>query len=421
MPAPWRKAAPNVPTARTSADVLEAWRRLAYTPGLSLGTVFTLTVTIQAAVMAVSPDAAQVAVGPAPALTGRIVDSVGCPLIVAITLRRGFAPVDPGAVMQETRSDMDGRFTFPAVTPDNYWIEYTLLPSGGWGGDHVKVTTEGAYEEIHYSAPTNSSGDFKDWSIVVTDSDGIPIPSANVSWRRFSGAIGGPACGENTTTNRKGRAGTGDAPEGTYRVTVEASGYVPQTKDVRFGHGLPPTLTVRLLTPEETERAARTIGGCISESSPRTLSGATAGADAIVVGRINSAVLDPDYSYQAPWVLTRYDLQLLDVIKPHDRLVGASHIAILHNAGELDWGMYIDRGCYREMRTGETFVLFLRWNEDRHAFAPMGGDALIGNITSGEVAPIRASVTPGPIVTGAIGQPAVAYVRTIRDALTRPR
>src|SRR5262249_48658623 len=64
------------------------------------------------------------------------------------------------------------------------------------------------------------------------------------------------------------------------------------------------------------ERAARTIGGCSSESgdAPRTLPEATAGADAIVVGRISSAVLDPDYSYRDPWVLTRYDVQLLEVI-----------------------------------------------------------------------------------------------------------
>jgi hypothetical protein len=52
---------------------------------------------------------------------------------------------------------------------------------------------------------------------------------------------------------------------------------------------------------------------------------------------------------------------------------------------------------------------------------PMGGDALIGNITKGEVAPIRASVIPGPIVTGAIGQLALEYVRSIRAALAHPR
>ena len=185
---------------------------------------------------------------------------------------------------------------------------------------------------------------------------------------------------------------------------------------------------MRLLTPEEAERAARTIGGCVEsvESDARwwTLPETIARADAIVVGRINSAVLDPDYSdpYPYPRVLTRYDVELLDVIKPHVRLADASRIAIVHSAGELDWGAYIVRGCSREtMRTGETFVLFLKWSEDKHAFAPMGGDALIGNVTSGEVAPIRASVTPGPVVAGAIGQPAVAYVRTIRDALARGR
>jgi hypothetical protein len=113
---------------------------------------------------------------------------------------------------------------------------------------------------------------------------------------------------------------------------------------------------------------------------------------------------------------------VLDVIKPHVRLADASRIAVLHSAGELDWGMNIVRGCNREtMRPGETFVLFLTWSEDRHAFMPLGDNTLIANISSGEVAPIRASLIPGPIVTGAIGQPAVSYVRTLRDALARQR
>ena len=59
---------------------------------------------------------------------------------------------------------------------------------------------------------------------------------------------------------------------------------------------------------------------------------ATAGADAIVVGRIGSVILDPDYSLNDTYrtVLTRYDVQLLDVIKPHARLAAdAARAAIV--------------------------------------------------------------------------------------------
>jgi hypothetical protein len=60
----------------------------------------------------------------------------------------------------------------------------------------------------------------------------------------------------------------------------------------------------------------------------------------------------------------------------------------VQSAGELDWGNEVLLGCNREtMRAGEMFVLFLMWSERVHAFMPMGGNALLANITSGEVAP----------------------------------
>ena len=86
------------------------------------------------------------------------------------------------------------------------------------------------------------------------------------------------------------------------------------------------------------------------------------------------------------------------------------------------WGNEVLLGCNREtMRAGEMFVLFLTWNERVHAFMPMGRNTLLANITSGEVAPIRASFTAGPIVTAANGQPAAQYVRSLKAALANPR
>lgn len=365
-------------------------------------------------------DAAQL-----PGISGRIVDAVGCPLIVALKLRPASAPFVEGA-LQETRSDMDGRFAFPNVAPGRYWIHYDLVPQGGSGGDGVVVTASGAYKEFRWPVPMASPLDFKDRTFIVTDTDGVPIAGANVTWRRFSGAIDGPSCGEDATTNREGRATASDSAPGMYRVVTDANGYERQLHDVRFGWGYSDTLTVRLLTPSEAERASRTIHRtCEVPWTPDTLAKATAGADAIVVGRIGSAILDPDYSLNDtyPTVLTRYDVQLLDVIKPHARLAAnAVRAAIVHSAGELDWGDRVLLGCNREtMRAGEMFVVFLTWSERVHAFMPMGGNTLLANITSGEVAPIRASYTAGPIVNAAKGQPAAEYVRSLKAAVANPR
>jgi hypothetical protein len=183
---------------------------------------------------------------------------------------------------------------------------------------------------------------------------------------------------------------------------------------------------VRLLTPSEAERASRTIArNCEFPDAPDTLAKATAGADTVVVGRIGSAVLDPDYSVTDthPTVLTRYDVQLLEVIKPHARLAAnAARVAIVHSAGELDWDNKVLLGCNRDtMRVGEMFVMFLTWSERFHAFMPMGSNMLLANITSGEVAPIRASYTAGPIVTAAKGQPAAEYVRSLKAAVANSR
>jgi hypothetical protein len=377
---------------------------------------------------AVNPgDAAvvQADVAPLPGISGRIVDSVGCPLIVALKLRPATAPFVAGA-LQEARSDMDGRFAFANVAPGRYWIHYDLVHNGGWGGDGVVVSAAGAHKEFRWPMPMASPLDFKDRNFVVTDPEGISIAGANVAWRRFSGAIDGPSCGEDLTTHREGRATASASPPGTYRVVVDANGYERQSRDVKFGSGYSDTLTARLLTPTEADRVSRMIWrNCEFPAAPDTMAKAVAAADAIVVGRIGTAWLDPGFAVPdaLPTVLTRYDVQLLEVIKPHARLAAnAARVAVVHSAGELEWGNEVLLGCNREtMRAGEMFVLFLTWNERVHAFMPMGSNTLLANITSGEVAPIRASFTAGPIVTAANGQPAAQYVRSLKAALANPR
>ena len=359
-----------------------------------------------------------------PGITGRIVDAVGCPLIVALKLRPGTSPLE--GALQEAQSDMDGRFAFTNVAPGEYWIHYDLLPKGGSGRDRVVVTAAGAHKEFRWLTPSPSPYDFKDRNFVVTDSEGIPIAGANVAWRRFSGAIDGPSCGEDLVTDNDGRAIASDSPPGTYRVVVEANGYERQSRDVEFGWGYGDTFTVRLLTPIEAERASRTVVPmCESPAPPETMAKATAATDAIVIGSIGTALLDPHFAVTAerPSVLTRYDVQLLEVIKPHARLAAnAARVAVVHLAGEVDWGDKVLLGCNREtMRAGETFVMFLTWSERLHAFMPMGGNTLLANITSGNVAPIRASFTAGPIVAAAKGQTAAQYVRNLKAAIRNPR
>jgi Carboxypeptidase regulatory-like domain len=259
-----------------------------------------------------------------PGISGRIVDSVGCPLIVALKLRPATAPFVEGALL-EARSDMDGRFAFANVAPGRYWIHYDLVPKGGSGGDGVVVTAAGAHKEIQWPMPMASPLDFKDRSFVVTDSEGIPIAGAKVAWRRFSGAIDGPSCGKDAMTDGEGRATADNSPPGTYRVVVEANGYERQSHDVKFEWGYSDTLTVRLLTPTEAERVSWTIATmCESPAPPDSLAKAVAAADAIVVGRIGTALLDPDFAVPdaRPTALSRYDVQLVEVVKPHARLLG---------------------------------------------------------------------------------------------------
>src|SRR5262249_34453751 len=153
-----------------------------------------------------------------------------------------------------------------------------------------------------------------------------------------------------------------------------ANGFVPQTGDVTIGFAQKRTATVRLLTAGESERRARTVGlACEFSSAPETLPALVSGSDAIVVGRIRTAVLDPDYTAAThPSVLTRYDVDLTDVIKPHQHLATtAQHVALVQSAGELEWGKDALVGCSQKtMRPGEIYVLFLTWNDHLQTFVP---------------------------------------------------
>jgi hypothetical protein len=358
-------------------------------------------------------------------ITGRIVNRLGCPLIAVLKLRPASAPFVDGA-LQEARSDADGRFVFQNVAQGRYWIHYDLDANGGWGGDGVVVGPAGAHKEFNW--PTPSLTDVDDIDFLVTDRDGIPLAGAKVSWRRFSGAVNGPACGSEVTTDVDGRARVSQVPSGTYRITVEGDGRPPQTRDVRFGSGYEKSAIFRLLTPPEVQTEARTLhrscGSTSHDNPPGSLQDLLARADAVVVGRIATAVLDPDYGSDSyPSVLTRYDLQLSEVVKRHPLLPATGAMARLaHLAGELEWGDKNVSACERfVMRSGESYLLFLTWNEQRRAFMPLSGNAFIANITSGELAPIRVSYTASPIIQERKGRSASQFLNEIKTALKSSR
>src|SRR5262249_10768674 len=116
-------------------------------------------------------------------VSGRIVDRLGCPMIATVRLR---APVDH--TLQEVRSDMEGRFTFPDVAAGHYWIAYDLQPSAGAGGDVVDVTDAATYKEVRWPEPDRQTWD---GSVVVTDSEGTALSGVGVTWRRYSGGVNG--------------------------------------------------------------------------------------------------------------------------------------------------------------------------------------------------------------------------------------
>lgn len=350
-------------------------------------------------------------------ISGRIVNRLGCPLIAEFKLRPGTAPFADGA-LQATRSDAEGRFEFRSVEPGRYWIHY-VLNDGGWGGDGVVVDAGGANKDFNWPAPF--VGDVQDLEFLVTDREGNPLAGVKVTWRRFSGAIDGPACGSEVVTDVAGRARLNRAASGTYRITVERDGFAPRTRDVKFGSGYETAVTFRLLTPPEAEKEGRTVlQGCFSshETSPRSLPELISRADAIVVGRIATAVLDPDYRGEySPTVLTRYDVHGIEILKPHPQLTGAS-VPLTHLAGEMEWGDKNIVGCSGlAMRSGETYVLFLTWDDQRRTFTPLSGSAYIVNITSGEVGPIRLSYTLAPALHEHKGQTAVQFLTAIKAVL----
>jgi hypothetical protein len=120
-----------------------------------------------------------------------------------------------------------------------------------------------------------------------------------------------------------------------------------------------------------------------------------------------------------PVVRTLYDIQLLDIIKPHPSLTAKAGVAsIMHSAGELELEDRIFNGLeHTPMREGDVYVMFLVWHDYYQMLMPAYASAFLANITTGVVAPMRRTRLISPVIAQRKGMPAAQFVQAVRSAL----
>jgi hypothetical protein len=365
---------------------------------------------------------AQNAPVPVAVLSGRLVDNVGCPVIDAVLRLQPGANGSGTVSIEETRSDSEGTFSFkPVAAGRNYWLRYDLSSNGGSGGTTITLDPAGTHVVQRWPVPW-SPLDFTNFDFTVTDLDDLPVRGALVIWHRLLGSLESDCVSGYATTDAHGRAVAPALAPGRFRVTVVADGFALQTIDTTHEWGRR-SLTVRLLTPEEAEKAKRPtaqIGVCPPEA-PSSIPALVAVSDAIVVARVVSGKLEADYTsgIHYPTVRTLYDIALIETIKPHQRLTGSTGtLTIVHGAGEVDLGDMIVLGIERTpMRQGEVYVMFLVWNEHYRMLMPTYTSAFLANITTGVVTPMRRTREISPLIASRRGMPAAQFIQEIRSLI----
>jgi hypothetical protein len=353
-------------------------------------------------------------------LSGRLVDNVGCPVIDAIMRIRPRSGPSEAGYIQETRSDADGAFAFKPMAPgQNYWLRYDLTPTGT-SVTPVTLGPSGTHLILQWPLPLPSS--LTDFDLAISDRDDEPVRGARVAWHRLLGSMESGCVSGTATSDAGGHAIAPALAPGSYRVTVDADGFVPQTIDTAHAWERQ-SLRVRLLTPKEAERAKKSsvmIDVC-GPAPPSSIAALVALSDAIVVARIARAQLDADYSYGMAWpvVRTLYDTQLLDIIKPHPSLPAkAGVVSIMHSAGELELEDMIVPSLERTpMQEGDVYVMFLVWHDHYNMLMPTSANAFLANITTGVVAPMRKTRVISPVIAQRKGMPAAQFVQAVRSAL----
>src|SRR5262249_1873040 len=138
--------------------------------------------------------------------------------------------------------------------------------------------------------------DFTNFDFTVTDLDDLPVRGALVTWHRLLGLLESDCVSGYATTDVHGRAVAPGLAPGRFRVTVVGDGFSPQPIDTTHEGGRR-SLTIRLMTPEEAEKAKRPtaqIGVCPPEP-PDSMRKLVAASDAIIVARVVRAKLDTSY------------------------------------------------------------------------------------------------------------------------------
>lgn len=112
---------------------------------------------------------------------------------------------------------------------------------------------------------------------------------------------------------------------------------------------------------------------------PQTLRQMYAQADAVVKAVINDGHSDDFFAASdvpAPLVATVYDVTVGEVLKPDSRVASGAVVPVWRIGGTRDKGDHIeitDEDDFPLFKSGDEFVLFLKWKDSRRAFEIIGG------------------------------------------------
>lgn len=354
-------------------------------------------------------------------ISGYIIDAVGCPVAGAtITLHPAPPPWD-GPVLQQTRSDPQGRFEFPPADLADYLVAYEYTDeSYGAGGGRDRVHLRAGGTSIGFQLTPGSPLDEVHLRVVVTDRDDAPISGARVTWQRLVAGQESTCATGSMVTGADGRAEQEGISKGLYRLTVDADGFVPTSYDQRLRGAFGP-YRFELMTLAEAAKAKKwtRIKSCCGVAPPRTISALVSGTDAVIVGRVLRAVTElANPADENSDVRTRYQIQVLEAIKPHVQLPTAGRaVNVVHDAGELELQDTLVLGCERTtLKEDGVYVLFLDWNAGAATFHPSFINALVANITSGKVMTLGKSHV-ALVIAERQGKTAEAFLGELRAAM----
>jgi hypothetical protein len=112
---------------------------------------------------------------------------------------------------------------------------------------------------------------------------------------------------------------------------------------------------------------------------PSTLRQMHAQADAVVKAIVNDGHSDDFLAASdvaAPLVATVYDVTVEEVLKPDSRIAPGPVVPVWRIGGKRDKGDHIeltDEDDFPLFKSGDEYVLFLKWKESRRAFEIVGG------------------------------------------------